>query len=1015
MSPKFGKKTLTIGSHPQCDIVLQGGGVAPEHAWIVNQGEGKLVFLHTGAGRAFAGEREIAARESVPLDFRQALRIGDVNLPLEHPAITASMLSVGQVSAPPGTFLIGRDPGRTSLTLGHPSVSSLHCTVALDRMEVTDNHSTSGTYLNGQKLAGGQPTPLLPNSVLNIGPIPVRIDLLLEIGRTLAQGGAAQLAYVPPAEQAALQVPSAPGLEAGTIGAHMGASDPANAAAGTPAVRKHVTVFGQLDFKSGGSAIRTIGRTPSSDIVVTHAQVSSRHAQVEQADGRIYVTDLGSANGTYVNGHRLIAGQRVEVTNGQKIYIGPMPVQLQLSAAGEVNVVNEGHAEKRWAGRPLYEIEAWQLYLEVPDRDNKASMRVLLDNVSFKALPGDMIALMGPSGAGKTTLLLTLNGYLPPTQGLVRINGEDLYSIYDLLRGSIGYVPQDDLVHAELTVFEAVRYSAKFRLPPDYTDEEIDKQVNQTLRDLGLDSISHLEIGAPERKVLSGGQRKRVNIALELVTDPVIVYLDEPTSGLASDDAASLIHLLSELAKATGKTIIMTIHQPAKEEYEKFTHALVLGYGGVPMFYGPTIPDSYRFFSGCELRTQGKYVEPPKNAIVDNPRDMFGKIADRELPIHKELQATNPLAPRTAARNKAAILWRAEYFSDTNPTCKKMYSGARSIGTGEGQRGIPASRPKTSGQFGLLLSRYFKTKFRDVSGTAIMLAQAPIIGVLLAVVFGGQTEASPAWCIGALQDIAKNNKQTGGAEILSHLTATQDHTGAMFFLVVSSVWFGTSNAAREIVRERSIYVRERMVNLGLVNYMLSKFVLLAIFCIVQCTALLAIVFFWLGFHGGAAAFFQELAALVTTAIASVAVGLLLSTIVTSSEAAMALTPIALIPQVVLGGLMVPATTIPKLSWLMYGIPARWGFEAAVVSERVAVAQDSAWLIDLGNPAQTSASDFIKNGKFECATAQVASDTLNGAWSFTSHEQTYLPFLILGTMTVLLLAAVLVLLKRRDQM
>jgi ABC-type multidrug transport system ATPase subunit len=127
---------------------------------------------------------------------------------------------------------------------------------------------------------------------------------------------------------------------------------------------------------------------------------------------------------------------------------------------------------------------------------------------------------MGPSGAGKTTLLMTLNGYLPPTSGQVRINGEDLYAIYDALRGSIGYVPQDDIVHPELTVFEAVKYSAQFRLPPDYSDDEIDNLVDQTLRDLGLEAVRNLQIGKPEKKVLSGGQRKRVNIALELVTDP---------------------------------------------------------------------------------------------------------------------------------------------------------------------------------------------------------------------------------------------------------------------------------------------------------------------------------------------------------------------------------------------------------------------------------------------------------------------------------------------------------------
>src|SRR5690606_32161231 len=139
--------------------------------------------------------------------------------------------------------------------------------------------------------------------------------------------------------------------------------------------------------------------------------------------------------------------------------------------------------------------------------------------------------------------------------------------------------------------WEAVRYSAKFRLPPDFSEDEIDRRVDTTLRQLGLDAVKHLQIGKPEKKVLSGGQRKRVNIAMELVTDPIIMFLDEPTSGLAADDTTALVQLLADLAKQTGKTIITTIHQPAKDEFEKFNLTLVLGTGGVPIFYGPTKPD----------------------------------------------------------------------------------------------------------------------------------------------------------------------------------------------------------------------------------------------------------------------------------------------------------------------------------------------------------------------------------------------------------------------------------------
>jgi ABC-type multidrug transport system ATPase subunit len=704
-----------------------------------------------------------------------------------------------------------------------------------------------------------------------------------------------------------------------------------------------------------------------------------------------------------VRGQRIAPGQRVPVENGEKVFIGPMPLVIQM-AGQEVAVVVEDSAH--WAGRPLYEIEAWDLTLQVPDRDNPSSLKTLLDHVSFKALPGDLIALMGPSGAGKTTLMLTLNGYLPPSSGQVRINGEDLYAIYDALRGSIGYVPQDDIVHPELTVYEAVRYSARFRLPPDFSDDEIDRRVETTLGQLGLENVAHLQIGRPERKILSGGQRKRVNIAMELVTDPVIMFLDEPTSGLAADDTSALIQLLAELAKGTGKTIITTIHQPAKDEFEKFNLALVLGVGGVTLFYGSP-KDGYRFF-GSVLERQGR-----PNA-VDNPRDMFDMLNQRERPIYDVMRQHDPNAPRYAARAQAAREWHAEYFNPNNPFFQKMFSGRRAVGTGGTEHGVPHTRPKSRGQFGLLFSRYFKVKVRDVGGTMIMLLQAPIIGFLLALVFGGQKDAIPYWCLGALQELSRRAGIGGGSEeVLKNLPPTPDHAGAIFFLVVAAVWFGTSNAAREIVSERAIYRRERMVNLKLFNYVGSKFLLLTFFCVIQCTVLLAIVFFALRFNGGPQAFLVSLVTLIVTAMNSVAVGLVLSTLVNSSEAAMALTPIALIPQVVLGGLMVPMTTNPLLEWPMYLMPARWGFQGVVGQERLAIADQPAWLIDIKKPDVTSPADFVFQGKFRCAEAQIASADFNGAWGFTTYTNIWLPPVVLLGMSLFAFISILVILKRRD--
>jgi ABC-type multidrug transport system ATPase subunit/pSer/pThr/pTyr-binding forkhead associated (FHA) protein len=993
MIPGFGKQTITLGSAPTCDVVLQGPGVAPEHARIVHQGGGTLLLLDAGAGPTFANGQPLAPGGQAPFDFRTTFALGQTPVPLNHPAIVLMLMARGNVPAPPGQLIIGRDAGRASLVIQHPSVSSQHATVMLDRMAAIDHQSTSGTYVGAGRIPPGTPTPIDPNGVVAFGPVPVPVSVLGQIAQ-------AMLTAPPPQASTA----GGPGLP-GAVPQPAPPAPPPNSAppGGLQAPgKKHATVVGKLDF-GAGKDFKTIGRTPDNDIRIEHPQVSSRHAVLMKRDGQIFLEDRKSANGTWVRGQRLQPGVPAPVQNGERVFIGPMPLVIQLEGEEGGAIVIEDHGQ--WAGRPLFEIEAWRLVIEVDDRDNPGTPKRLLDDVSFKALPGDMIALMGPSGAGKTTLLLTLNGYNPPTSGMVRINGEDFYSVYDNLRGSIGYVPQDDIVHPELTVFEAVKYSARFRLPPDYPEQEINQRVNTTLQQLGLESIANLQIGRPEKKVISGGQRKRVNIALELVTDPIILFLDEPTSGLAADDTTALITLLSDLAKNTGKTIVMTIHQPAKDEFEKFNVALIMGPGGIPTFFGPTRPDAYRFFGSMLERTG-------KTNNVDNPRDMFDMLRLRETMMFDEARARDPNVPRSVIRSAAARAWAAD-FQQTE-TYRKMYSGPRAIGNDQGRKGMFDRAPATRGQLGLLLSRYFKVKTRDIVGTAIMLLQAPIIGILLAVVFGGQKEAVPFWCLGALQELMKRYPGMNGNsnELLSNMQPVSDQTGALFFVTVSAVWFGTSNAAREIVSERAIYMRERMVNLGLFNYVMSKFILLSMFCIVQCGVLLGIVFFALGFHGGILAFLIELGNLVAVSWCAVGLGLLLSTLVESSEAAMALTPIALIPQVVLGGLIVPMTTNPMLKWLMYGIPARWGFQGAIAQERVAIENAPAWMMDLKTNVSNE-PDFIVNGKFKCATAQMASESFNGAWGFSSYDQVWLSFAVLGGMTLASMIVLLFFLRRRD--
>jgi ABC-type multidrug transport system ATPase subunit len=767
---------------------------------------------------------------------------------------------------------------------------------------------------------------------------------------------------------------------------------------------KNRTMLGQMSFTppSGGAAARMaiIGRAEGSDIVLAYPQVSTRHTGVAPTtDGMLAVTDLGSTNGTHVDGKRIPPNTPVKIKPGTKVFIGPYAIYLGLEGNAVRAWVDSDNAD--WSGN-LVEIEALDLFLQVPDRDDKAKQKVLLNHVTFKAHPGDLIALMGPSGAGKTTLLTVLNGYLRPSSGEVRVNGESLYAIYDALRGSIGYVPQDDIVHPELTVFEAIKYSAQFRLPPDFKDEEINRRVEQVIKDLGLEQVKNLEIGKPERKVLSGGQRKRVNIALELVTDPALMFLDEPTSGLAADDTVALIDLLSSLAKKYGKTIIVTIHQPAREEYEKFNLALIMGFGGEPLYYGPTGKESYEFF--------GRYVAQ-KGVVIDNPRDMFDLLKKRE----EAEVATGAHASKGAARSAAASAWRSEFYDAKNPTWRKMYTGAREPGKPSASRAPAKLRVPLVRQFWLLFKRYATVKRRDRVGSAILLAQAPIIGVLLAVVFSDPAKMPNLWCQQLL-----TRTETAALKAGAHLAPAcmqnaarfpdvADYSSAVFFLTVAALWFGTSNAAREIVSEQAIYRRERMVNLSVVNYVMSKFTLLALLSTVQCAILLTIVFPVLGLGGGSAgSFLLMLGFMIMTALSAASIGLLISTVVTSSEAAMALTPIALIPQVVLGGRIVPMTNKSWLEYVMALIPSRWSFEGLLAAERSKVA--GSWKIE----ACVRTGKGIVEGKLDCALEEMRNAVQGGGGlGFTTHDRPWVSLGALGAMTLVAVVMVMVLLRRRD--
>ena len=728
-------------------------------------------------------------------------------------------------------FEIGRADDN-DIVVPAPQVSGHHCVVwfSEDGWRARDLASTNGTFINirDTPIEPGVDTPIREKDVLFLG------SYRLPMARVV------ELAVAPSADQ-------------------------------TVKLPLHKDII-------------TIGRGPGNDVVLDAPSVSRQHAELHKTSAGWELTDLASANGTFVNGGRIA---KQIVTSSDALSFGSYFIRLDLDT---------GLVHKEYQGE--IKLQAEGISIDVPDKSSPNGKKRILEDVSFTAYPTELIGIMGPSGAGKTTLLMALNGYMVPSEGHSLINNVDLYQHYNQFRGNIGYVPQDDIIHKELTVFESLYYTAKLRLPPDTKDEEIDALVTKILKELGIEDTRNVLIGSPLKKGISGGQRKRVNLAQELLTQPSLLFLDEPTSGLASSDTIGVIKLMRRLADA-GRTIMLTIHQPSLVVYSKMDNVLYLARGKL-MYYGPAHPDSITYFNpdvDWDSDKGQRMLTNPDNAMI-------------------------PLAMDSGSEQWPDLLRKREREYDQSKYYKD-YVEDRREDRGQVQI-VQSSKEKVQRRFGFrqwltLTRRNFTIKRKDTANLAILLAQAPIIALLVSLVFSqaGSNSGEPEGIMGPFM------------AYVAHQSSTGINSAALFMLVASAAWFGTSNAAKEIVGELAIYRRERMVNLKIPSFVLSKFTVLAALSFVQCTILLGIAYPLLGFHGS---FFKMLIILTLCALGGLSFGLVLSALVKSTEAATAMVPLLLIPQFVLGGLIVPISDFDR-NFMRTGVRyvanlmvARWTFE-----------------------------------------------------------------------------------------
>lgn len=685
----------------------------------------------------------------------------------------------------------------------------------------------------------------------------------------------------------------------------------------------------------------TIGRKPDNNVVLPHPQVSGHHAMLKQEGGSYRIIDLNSTNHVYVNNQQT-ADQLLKL--GDSIRIGPY------------RLIYDGNVLRQYDESNFIRIDARGL------KKTGNSGVTLLDDISLSIPPRKFVALVGGSGAGKSTLMDALNGLRPAHSGQVLYNGMDYYRNLASFSNQLGYVPQDDIVHKDLTVERALYYAARMRLPSDFTHEQINQRINEVLEDVEMTKRRGLLI-----KKLSGGQRKRVSIALELLANPGIFFLDEPTSGLDPGLDRKMMLLLRKLADA-GHTIVLVTH--ATNNIKTCDYVCFLCAGGRLAYYGPPT-EAMDYFGKSDFAEIYSSLEPTEEN-PDIPAEAQARF--KTSPLYRQF-VEEPL--RNAAQPTAArpALVAGQPSQQAQPVAKKS-------------KRVKRGNPFT--QFLLLFQRNLELLKNDRGNLIILLLQAPIIALFLMLlvyfevgsgIFDGNkiiqctpqlinssfvTQQNPSGIVGIVKApgakdtdsvdcnkiIAYLKNNTNGVTNIDKTTNTNGtlyaskHGGvqnalqdfivpgnvnaqrALFIISFVAVLFGCINGTREIVKESSIYRRERTVNLGIVPYLLSKVLVLVLFALFQSAALLFIVNAFEPFHQGVflPVLLEMYITIVLSGFAGLMIGLAASAFAPNEDTANSLLPFILIPQVIFAGVEIPLKDY-VLQTVAFLFPTRWAMAA----------------------------------------------------------------------------------------
>lgn len=630
-----------------------------------------------------------------------------------------------------------------------------------NRCTIFDNNSTNGTYINGEKIMSHQ---------LKVGDI-IKVDNLknpLDKGVTILFGSKKEENWM-------------------EYKIDLTTDDDTN-------LKRKLNLVGNQQI--------TIGRDKDCNIVLDHVSVSKVHAIIEIRDGEFFIRDNNSTNGLSINGKitkeetKLKEKDLITITNSKLVF-------TKTAIRYYCNVGGVG-------------LDAIDIVKTVK---TKSGNKNISNHISLSIEPGEFIAIIGGSGAGKTTFMNAISGYNKATSGQVVINGEDLYSNYETLKSIIGYVPQQDIVYDNLKLYDMLYYTAKLRMPADTTEDERQKRIAEVIEMVELKGKEDTFINR-----LSGGQKKRASIAVELLSDPNLFFLDEPCSGLDPGTENNLMQTMRNLSRR-GKTIILVTHSTLN--LELVDKIIFLGAGGNLCFFG-SYKEALDFFKVDNLIPVYNYL----NNESTKYRDLYKESKYVTKPQYGKVKKTK----KQGKKRKKSIIK----------------------------------------QTGILCKRYLHLLLNDKQRMLLLLLQAPLLALLIAVVADGK-----------------------------QFTQYEMTKSILFALSCSAFWVGILNAIQEVCKERVILRREYMTGLRLISYILSKLIVLGVLCIIQSVLLIGVFTFAVGSPDKGLLFPPFVEMLITTfltAFSATAMGIFVSSIFKNGDRAMTVAPILLMPQILFSGL-----------------------------------------------------------------------------------------------------------------